>query len=224
MESQEDKQARLLLTRFKSGEELLERYLDDLPHGGFFVPTRKILEPGEAAILDVRMRLVRDRVLLRGEVAWRRRGQRRTGVRAGLGIALLASEAGKAEHLLRLVRGEADPGVAQRRHERLPVSVRVDWRVPSESDWHPSSVEDIGTGGAFIRTSERPPAGTSIVLEFVPPGSLAPQSIEGRVAWERKTPGAEGIGVEFRCRDIGGMRRLRELIRRIRSERVAAFH
>jgi Tfp pilus assembly protein PilZ len=216
--------ARLLTARLRSGEELLEHYIDDLEHGGIFVPTRKILEPGDAVVVDMRIPLLRDRMLLRGEVAWRRRGQRRAAVRAGLGISFPASEQRKVHHLLRLARGEADPAAAQRRHERLPVSVPVDWRVPSQTDRHPSSLEDIGTGGAFIRTAERPPAGTSVVLELVPPGALSPQPIEGRVAWERKTPGAEGFGVEFRCRDIGGMRRLRELIRRIRSDQVEAFH
>ena len=40
-------------------------------------------------------------------------------------------------------------------------------------------------------------------------------TLEGRVAWRRQTPGNEGVGVEFRCRDIAGMRRLRELVKRI---------
>ena len=52
----------------------------------------------------------------------------------------------------------------------------------------------------------------------MPPGATAPQVIEGRVAWARNTPGAEGVGVEFRCRDIGGMRRLRELVKRIERQ------
>ncbi len=215
---------RLLTARVRSGEEFLERFLDDLDHGGLFVPTRKVLEVGTDVIVDVRMPVLRDRLLVRGEVAWRRRGQRRTGVRAGLGIAFLPSEAGKGDHLLRLAQGEADPGLAQRRYERLPVNVPVDWRVPHETARHPSSLEDISTGGAFIRTTEIPPLGSPIVLEIVPPGALAPQVIEGRVAWERLTPGAEGFGVEFRARDIGGMRRLRELIRRIRQSEVASFH
>ncbi len=188
------------------------------------MPTRKILDPGDAVVVDVRSPLLRDHMLARGEVAWRRRGKRSEGVRAGLGVAFLASEASKVSHLLRLARGEADPAVAQRRHERLPVSVPVDWRMTSHRDRHPSSLEDIGPGGAFVRTRERPPAGTPVVLELVPPGGLAPQHIEARVAWERQTPGSEGFGVEFRCRDIAGMRRLRELIRRIRQDQVAAFH
>lgn len=224
MASDPSQPARLVTARLRSADEILERYLDDQPHGGLFVPTRKILEPKSEAIVDVRSPLFRDRLLIRGEVGWRRRGQRRTGTRAGLGIAFFSSEASKGKYLLRLAQGEADAGVAQRRHPRLPVRVPVDWRIPNETGRHPSSLEDIGQGGAFVRTRKRPPAGTSVVLELVPPGALTPHMIEGRVAWERSTPGDEGFGVEFRARDIGGMRRLRELIRRIREREVASFH
>ena len=214
----------LLTARFRDGAELLERYLPDLADGGLFVPTRKVLEAGAPVLLDVRLSSLRDHLLVRGEVAWRRRGQRNRGVRAGLGIGFRASEVGKRDYLLRLARGEVDPASAQRRHQRLPVEFPVDWRVPQGTGRHPSLLEDIGAGGAFIRTPELQPTGTSVVLELVPPGALAPQLIEGRVAWARNTPGLEGLGVEFRCRDIGGMRRLRELIRRIRREQVSAFH
>ena len=48
--------------------------------------------------------------------------------------------------------------------------------------------------------------------------AAAPLSIEGRVAWARQEPGLEGIGVEFRCRDTGGLRRLKELVRRLEGE------
>ena len=80
-----------------------------------------------------------------------------------------------------------------------------------------TALDDIGPGGAFIRTTERPPEGTPVVLEIVPPGAQAPLAIEGRVAWAKAKVGTEGLGVEFRCRDAGGKRRLRELIRRIES-------
>jgi len=42
-----------------------------------------------------------------------------------------------------------------------------------------------------------------------------PLDIEARVAWRRADPGNEGLGIEFRCRDTGGLRRLKELVRRL---------
>jgi len=204
----------ILVARFRDGQEFLEHYQESFLYGGLFFPTRKIIKPGEIVVLDIRMPTLRDYALVRGMVAWHRRGRRGQGIRAGLGIEFLASEQSKRDYLLGLARGDrgANP---QRRHRRLPTELRVDWRVPNDTDRHLSLVDDIGAGGAFLRTRHGPPPGAPVLMEIVPPGSSAPQTIEGRVAWARKTPGAEGIGVEFRCRDIGGKRRLRELVRRI---------
>lgn len=213
---------RMLLARFRNRADFLERYQPNLENGGIFLPTRKALEAGERVLLDIRMPELKDHMLMRGTIAWRQRGKRSEGVRAGLGIEFLDREAGKRDHLLALARGELSPEAAQRRHRRLPIDLEVGWRVPNEPVRHESRVEDIGTGGAFLRTTAAPPQGTSVVLELASPGAQVAHTIEGRVAWRSSRPGQEGIGVEFRCRDIGGMRRLRELIKRIeRASEVA---
>ncbi|MCP4448786.1 MAG: hypothetical protein GY811_26150 [Myxococcales bacterium] len=211
----------ILVARFQSAEEFLDRYLEDLPDGGLFQPTRRAIEVGEAVLLDIRMPLLKDGMLVRGTVSWRQRGKRGTGQRAGLGIAIANSESSKRDHLLALCRGELGPEEAQRKHRRLPVAIPVQWRIPNEIRSHASSLDDIGTGGVFIRTTTPPSQGSPLVLEFASPGRVGAQSIEGRVAWSSSKPGAEGVGVEFRCRDIGGMRRLRELIRRIENSAEA---
>ncbi len=215
---------RLLLARFRSREELFERYLSTA-NGGLFLPTRRVIEPGEPLLIDVRLTELRDHLLVRGVVVERQRGRRNDNVRAGLYVEFLASEAGKRDHLLALARGEtgaALPSSGQRRHRRLPIELRVDWRVPNQTERHISLVDDIGIGGAFLRTpiNSLPATGTPVVIELRPPGANTPQAIEGRVAWSCATPGHEGVGVEFRCRDIGGMRRLRELVRRIERHEV----
>ncbi len=204
----------ILIARFQSAQEFLDRYLADLPHGGLFQPTRKLLELGEALLLDIRMPLLKDSILLRGAVSWRQRGKRGLPQRAGLGVAFAESEQAKRDHLLALCDGQHSER-AQRKHRRLPVAIPVFWRVPNQAKRHESSVDDIGRGGVFIRTKQPLGEGSPLVLELSSPGRPGSQSIEGRVAWTRSTPGSEGVGVEFRCRDIGGMQRLRELIRRI---------
>ncbi len=204
----------ILVARFRDGGEFLEHYQESFLYGGLFFPTRKIITPGEIVVLDIRMPALRDYALVRGMVAWHRRGRRGQGIRAGLGIEFLASEQSKRDYLLSLAEGSRDPST-QRRHRRLPTELKVDWRVPNETDRHLSLVDDIGAGGAFLRTRHAPPPGAAVLMEIVPPGASAPQTIEGRVAWTRRTPGSEGVGIEFRCRDIGGKRRLRELVRRI---------
>jgi len=102
-----------------------------------------------------------------------------------------------------------------RRHRRLPVTLVANWRVICDRDTHHSHVEDIGPGGAFLRTTEFLPPGTEIVLDVTPPGSLRPLEIAAKVCWTRHTEGEEGIGVEFKARDAGGTRRLKELVRRL---------
>jgi hypothetical protein len=59
------------------------------------------------------------------------------------------------------------------------------------------------------------PPGTEIVLDIMPPSGLRPLAIAGKVAWTRHTTGEEGLGVEFKTRDAGGTRRLKELVRRL---------
>ncbi len=207
---------RILIVRFRSSAEFLERYQPSFLYGGMFYPTRKAVQPGTLVVLDVRMPQLRDHMLLRGMVSWQRRGRRSQNIRAGLGIEFLASEQAKRDYLLNLVRGDTS-AAAQRRHRRLPTELTVDWRIPGGGSRQLGTLGDIGAGGAFIRTQAVPANGTPVVLELVPPGSTAPQAIEARVAWRESRPGGEGVGVEFKCRDIGGMRRLRELVRRIEN-------
>jgi Tfp pilus assembly protein PilZ len=204
----------LITAKYRSGAEFLRAYQSDSLHGGIFIPTRKRVALGTPVVVDIRFRELGNRILLRGVVAWRRAMQRRTKLRAGLGVEFLASEQKKRDFLIGVADGEI-VDIVQRRHRRLPVEVRVDWRDRSSSGWNISNIEDIGEGGAFIRTTSFRPVGSTVLLEVSVPGAQRTTSIEGVVAWTCHTPGQEGMGVEFRCRDLGGKRRLKELVRRL---------
>ncbi len=205
---------RILRAKFRSGEDFLGHYLDELPGGGLFFPTRVAMIEGEQVVVEVRFPALRNKQMIRSTVAWRRAGKHRTKVRAGIGLQFPVAEARRRDFLLAVARGEIVEMTA-RRHRRLPVTLEADWRVVCERDGHRSAIEDIGPGGAFLRTTEFLPPGTEVVLDVTPPGSLRPLEIAGRVAWTRHTEGEEGIGVEFRARDAGGTRRLKELVRRL---------
>jgi Tfp pilus assembly protein PilZ len=209
---------KILRARFRNGEEFLRNYQPALPTGGLFFPTREALEVGAPLVVEVRFPALRDRMMLRGLVAWRRPGRHRTKLRAGVAIEFADSEIDKRDFLLAVARGDRTDMVV-RRHRRLPVDLDVAWRVASDRTWIRSRIEDIGAGGAFVSTSELRPPGTEIVLDVVPPGSLVPLSIAGRVAWVRQD---RGVGVEFRWRDAGGARRLRELVRRLERGELRA--
>jgi uncharacterized protein (TIGR02266 family) len=205
---------RILRARYRSGEEFLRHYQPSLQGGGLFYPTREAIPLGDHVIVEVRFPELCNKQLLRGFIAWRRAGKHRTKLRAGLGIEFLPAEAKRRDFCLAVAKGEIAEMIT-RRHRRLPVQLTADWRVVLDRETHHSHVEDIGPGGAFLRTTEFLPPGTEIVLDVKPPGSLRPLEIAGRVAWTRHTEGEEGIGVEFKARDAGGTRRLKELVRRL---------
>lgn len=207
----------IVVTRFRNGAELLARYQASLAYGGLFVPTRRLFDPGEPVILDVRMPELKDTLLIRGHVAWTRRGRIKTHVRAGFGVEFCDTEQQKRDFLLALARGHRHQTTA-RRHKRLPIDLTGGWRMLKDTSWHACKVTDIGSGGAFVQTVTLLPKGTAVVLEVTPPGQETTQSLEGRVAWSRDIPGAQGFGVEFRCRDMVGKHRIRELIRRLEQQ------
>ena len=202
--------------RFRDGAELLESYLPNFADGGLFVPTRRSFPAEHPAIVDIRMPELTDSLLIRGDVAWSRRGKRSQKIRAGLGIRFADTERHKRDYLLNLARGVARK-VRSRRHKRLPIQIPAFWRTPKASDRQSAMLGEIGSGGAFLRTDAALDPGSPVVVELTPPGSTMVQAIEGRVAWRRETPGYQGVGIEFRCRDMAGKHRLRELVRRLEA-------
>lgn len=212
---------RVLRARYRSGEEFLRHYQPAFAAGGLFYPTREALPVGEQVVVEVRFPQLINKTMVRGQVAWCRAGQHRTKIRAGLGIEFHPSEARRREFLIAVAKGQARQAV-MRRHRRLPVVLEAHWRQDRERETHRSQVEDIGPGGAFIRSSAAVPPGTDVVLDIVPPGGVRPIEIAGRVVWSRQVPGEDGFGVEFRCRDAGGVRRLKELVRRLEQMEAQA--
>jgi Tfp pilus assembly protein PilZ len=208
---------RILKARYRSAQEFLQGYQGSFPTGGLFFPTREHATVGEAVLAEVRFPELGDRLLMRSFVAWRRSARVREGTAAGIGVEFLESERKKRDFLLAVARGEASGCVVARNHRRIPVQLAVAWYVKDERARMSATVLDIGPGGAFLSTPNHRPSGTHVVVEITPPGGAAPLAVEGRVAWARTEPGSEGFGVEFRCRDTGGLRRLKEMCRRLEN-------
>jgi uncharacterized protein (TIGR02266 family) len=207
---------RILRARYRSGEDFLRHYQPSFENGGVFFPTREAVDIGLPVLVEVRLPPLPQKVMIRGTVGWRRAGRHRAKLRAGLGIEFHPGDAVRRDFLLAAARGEVGDLVV-RRHARLPVAIPADWRIASERNAFRGHIEDIGPGGAFIRSSEPVTPGTAVVVDVVPPGGVLPLAIAGRVAWARRTPSDEGFGVEFRVRDAGGSRRLKELVRRLEA-------
>ena len=82
----------------------------------------------------------------------------------------------------------------QRKHERLPVRLIVDYE--DAADFISDYTENLSAGGTFIHTSRSLELETTIHLILSFPGLLLPITLEGIVRWSRggKQP---GIGIEF---------------------------
>jgi hypothetical protein len=58
-------------------------------------------------------------------------------------------------------------------------------------------------------------------VEIAPPGAEVPMAFTARVAWTGKSGEDSGFGIEWRARDAGGGRRIRELVRRLTNRHSA---
>jgi Tfp pilus assembly protein PilZ len=200
----------ILKARFQGREDFLEAYQQDPP--GVFVATTTPLETDEAVIVELVCDGLPNKVLFRGTVLSWRPALPRLRVRAGATVAFAADEDEKRRFILAALAGELSP--PKRRHTRIPVKVPVRYRLPGTAELLEGSLSEISIGGALLRTGTPPLAlGTDVVLEILPPGGAAPMELAGRVAYHAR--GATGL--KWVYRDGGGSRRIRELIRRIRS-------
>ena len=206
----------ILKAHFPSGAAFLARFLPELGEGGLFFPTRRPLAIGEHVVVAVRLGRRRSPTLIRGQVAWRRPGKHSTKVKAGIGIQFLTSDAQARDYLLAVARGDSAEMVA-RRHQRLPVELPILWQVPGDLQDNAGVLRDIGRGGAFVKTEQPLPNHGDIVLKVSPPGAEVAMPLSARVAWKGHPGGEHGFGVEWKARDAGGTRRIKELVRRIEA-------
>ena len=202
----------ILKARFRSREDFDEAYNAELPNGGLFVATTTPLKTGEDVVVEIFCEGLPNKVMIRAEVRSWRPALPRLRVRAGALVAFPAEEDEKRLFLLAALGGEVTP--RKRRHTRIPVDVPVRYRPADTVESTAGDLVEISVGGALLRTDQlMPPLGTEVVLEVLPPGGAVPMSIAGRVSYHTEA----GAGIKFLYRDGGGSRRIRELIRRIRS-------
>jgi Tfp pilus assembly protein PilZ len=202
----------ILKARFRSREDFDEAYNTDLPNGGLFVATTTPLKAGEDVVVEIFCEGLPNKIMIRGEVKSWRPALPRLRVRAGALVAFPPEEDEKRNFLLAALGGEVVP--RKRRHTRIPVEVPVSYRLAETVEQLPGELVEISVGGALLRTDRPMPVlGAEVVLEVLPPGGAVPMSIAGKVSYHTEA----GAGIKFLYRDGGGSRRIRELIRRIRS-------
>jgi Tfp pilus assembly protein PilZ len=197
----------------KNVREFLANYQPSAP-GGVFCPTRSKLAVGALVTVKVRLGRRQPPMMLFGHVAWRRPGRHLLKIRAGIGVDFLPGEQQKCEYLLELARSGSSVQ-SRRRHERIPVDLPITWRPIGSNEGLQGKLRDVGRGGAFVLSTATVPYESQVVLEIAPPGAQVPMAFIGRVAWTGKTGEENVFGIEWRARDAGGGRRIKELVRRL---------
>lgn len=92
-----------------------------------------------------------------------------------------------------------DRGVqSSRAHERIPLSVEVEYR--SASSFLVAYTVNISRGGLFLESESPPAVGSALSLDLRVPGTEGPISVRGRVTWTRPPDdpsGPPGFGICF---------------------------
>lgn len=94
--------------------------------------------------------------------------------------------------------GEAFP--ANREHERLPITLTVNYRT--DMDFLNASAKDISLGGMFLRTASPLPEGTELNLCFNIPEVTMEFCVSAEIIWAVSSSEAEneedcGMGLKF---------------------------
>lgn len=198
---------RIVTATFPDPAKFLESYSAAHEGGAIFYRTRMDLRLGEDVLVELSFPGMPNRALLRATIA------AFDAVGQGAWIRFSRDDESTRDFVLALAHGEVQVTTkVSRRHARFPVELPCDWKVDGSPDRVLSYTEDLGAGGAFVRTLTPPPVGTQVRL------LLGELRIRGHVAWIRADEQASGMGVRFLEPTETDTRRLREMLRHV-SER-----
>jgi Tfp pilus assembly protein PilZ len=164
---------------------LLQRYLDDVPGGGLFVPGNSSLRVGESVQLDIAF--ADDLVTLQvpGVVRWKRmRGD--ASLPAGIGIAFTDPGGQLGPYLKQVALGQGRPLKARARRFRvaMPVLLTAQGRMLS------GQTRDLSRTGMFVAGAGALPLTTEVSVRLLPPGK---KPLEARAKVVRT--GTTGVGL-----------------------------
>lgn len=170
-------------------------------------------DPGEQILLELAFPGLPGKLVVRAIGSDWHAARPRLRVRAGGEVLCTDSEWKKIEFLHRVATGDIKL-TARRKHVRLPVLAEISWRRVGSPDAEVAAMSEISEGGALLLTRTPMEVEEEIIVEVTPPGSVRPMEI---LCVVRNNSNDEGVGVEFVARDMGGVQRLREIIRRLVS-------
>ena len=205
---------RRIRCHYPSGEAFLDALRAPGEDNALQVFTTERFEPGEELLAEVYFTGLPGKMMVRGIGKKWQNARPRLRVRASGVLRCTGSEWRKLLFLRDVAAGQ-QVMLQRRRHVRQPVLVEVRWRRAGDPDLTAATISEISEAGALLLTSEALAPGDAIIIEITPPGSARPLEVQAQV---RNIDNPDGRGVEFITRDIGGVHRLREVIRRFVDE------
>ena len=202
---------RKIRCHYSSAESFIQAMSSAGEPSALEVFTTDSFEPGEEVLLETYFPGLPGKMMVRAIGKEWHAARPRLRVRAGGVLRCTGTEWRKLEFLREVGTGAIDL-TARRRHVRLPVMVEVRWRRHNSTDFAVAALSEISEGGALLLTRNPPAHGEEIIVEIMPPGSERPLEV---LAVVRNTDNPDGVGLEFLARDMGGVHRLREVIRRL---------
>ena len=202
---------RKIRCHYPSPEAFVEALQSAEQNKAIQVYTTDAFEPGEEVLLEVYFAGLPGKMMVRAIGQEWHSARPRLRVRAGGILRCTGSEWRKLEFLRKVASGEVKLS-GRRRHVRLPVLVEVRWRRPQDTDFNIAALSEISEGGALLLSATQFAGNEELIVEITPPGSERPLEV---LAIVRNTDNDEGAGLEFLARDMGGVHRLREVIRRL---------
>lgn len=205
---------RRIRCHYSSGEAFVDALKTPGEENAIQVFTTERFEPGEEVLAEVFFSGLPGKMMVRAIGKKWQSARPRLRVRAGGVLRCVGSEWRKLDFLREVASGDAKM-MPRRRHVRQPVLVEIRWRRSGEPELTAATISEISEAGALLLTKEDLAVGDEIIIEITPPGSARPLEVQSVV---RNNDNPDGCGVEFVARDMGGVHRIREVIRRIVDE------
>ena len=202
---------RKIRCHYPSPESFVEALTSQSEPNALQVFTTDAFEPGEEVLLEVYFPGLPGKMMVRAIGQGWHPARPRLRVRAGGTLRCTGTEWRKLQFLRQVGEGGLQL-TARRKHVRLPGMVEVRWRRQSETEFSVAALSEISEGGALLLARDLPARDEEVIVEIMPPGSERPLEVLSVV---RNTSNPDGVGLEFLARDMGGVHRLREVIRRL---------
>lgn len=143
-----------------------------------------------------------------GLIAWARH-QTGGGLRECFGVDFLPEDETGRDRMLAFASDRVSVD-ATRYQDRVETDLNV--KITHGGILRKETLVDLSEGGAFVRSRLPLPVGSEVKFVLRPPLSLRSITLEGRVAWLRRTGDNRGYGLEFAKASAREAERIRKLL------------